>query len=181
MKPFIDYVSKLQEDERQKKIDKLVELKIALNLLDESKKDKFIEKVYKWDDERLEETLSDLVVVAEKTLEEDSKEEPETVEEPEKKEDSETEGTEEETTETEDNKDETEDEKNEENKEDSEGSEEKPVEDEGKSEDEDVNSKDEGGIKKVDKDEDIEDTEHTDEEKPLKSKYDRLKEILNLD
>lgn len=167
MKPFVDYVSKLQEKEKTDKVNKIVDLRIALELLDESKKDEYIEKISKWDDERIDETLEDLVALAERTIDEE-----ETVEE-----------TKEENTETKEDEDNSTEEKPEENEEETstnEDEKEKPEENEDKDEDEDVNSKDEEGMKKIDKDEDVVDNKEEKEE-VLKTKTDRLKEVLNLD
>lgn len=167
MKPFVDYVSKLKEDEKNSKVNKIVDLRIALELLDESKKDEYIEKISKWDDERIDETLEDLVALAERTIDEET----ENKEEKPKENEEASEDNSEETENTEEEKDD-EEEKNED--EEKESKENKDKEDK-----EDVNSKDEDGMKKVPKEDDVE-IENEDEE-VSKSKVDRLHEILNLD
>jgi hypothetical protein len=141
MKPFIDYVSKLKEREKNEKIEKIVDLRITLGLLDNANKDKYVEKISKWDDERLDETMNDLVALAEKTIKEE-------INSNEKDENEDPEVTEKEVTdeETEDSK--------EDNTEDSE--EVNSEESEDNDDNEDVNSNGEDGIKKLDKTEGIE-------------------------
>jgi hypothetical protein len=141
MKPFIDYVSKLKEREKNEKIEKIVDLRITLGLLGDSNKDKYVEKISKWDDERLDETMNDLVALAEKTIKEE-------INSNEKDENEDPEVTEKEVTdeETEDSK--------EDNTEDSE--EVNSEESEDNDDNEDVNSNGEDGIKKLDKTEGIE-------------------------
>jgi X-linked retinitis pigmentosa GTPase regulator len=144
MKPFIDYVSKLKEREKNEKIEKIVDLRITLGLLDNANKDKYVEKISKWDDERLDETMNDLVALAEKTI----KEEKEEINSNKKDENEDSEVTEKEVVdeETEDPKEDSTEDSEEVNSEESEDND----------DNEDVNSNGEDGIKKLDKTEGIE-------------------------
>lgn len=167
MKPFIDYVSKLKEREKNEKIEKIVDLRITLGLLDNANKDKYVEKISKWDDERLDETMNDLVALAEKTI----KEEKEEINSNEKDKNEDSEVTEKEVVdeETEDPKEDSTEDSEEVNSEESEDND----------DNEDVNSNGEDGIKKLDKTEGIENKDE--QEIVVKTKQERLKEILNLD